>query len=543
MNPASLHRPGRVPRAGRVWLGGRAAAAVAFSIAIAAVVAFAGVPRTQAQTTVSVIASADTYADSSAPTTNFGGAAQLRVDGSPTVDAFLRFDVKTVSGTVQRATLRLYANSASTTGYDVYVTSGGWTESGLNWTTAPALSSKSLGSAGAFAADTSTDVDVTPAVRAGGSVDLAILDRSATAISFGSRESANPPTLLLTLGSGPSSTATVHPTATATAAPTATASPSSSSTTSTAPTATPSSTTSARPTAGPSSAPTQTASPHPSATPGPSGTPPAQGDPVLIGAGDICVTSIIGNAAATARLIEARPGARVFTLGDNSNETGTASQYTSCYAKTWGAFLDRTRATIGNHDCMTAGCAPYYAYFGSAAGPAGKGYYSYDLANNWHVIVLNTQGLEVGGTGAGSPQETWLRADLAASAGKHIIAMWHIPVFTSGLLSRSAYDIWWQDLYAAHADLILDGHDHLYERFALQSPAGKADPKGIREFIVGTGGAPPQVFGATAANSEVRHAGTFGVLELTLHAHSYSWRFLPAAGGTFTDSGTQATHS
>ena len=120
--------------------------------------------------------------------------------------------------------------------------------------------------------------------------------------------------------------------------------------------------------------------------------------------------------------------------------------------------------------------------------------------------------------------------------------MWHIPVFTSGLLSRSAYDVWWQDLYAAHADLILDGHDHLYERFALQSPAGTADPSGIREFIVGTGGAPPQSFGTTAANSQVRNAGTFGVLQLTLHAHSYDWQFIPIAGSTFTDAGTQATH-
>jgi hypothetical protein len=256
------------------------------------------------------------------------------------------------------------------------------------------------------------------------------------------------------------------------------------------------------------------------------------------------VTSVIGNAGATAKLIEARPTAEVFTLGDNSNESGTASQYTGCYAKTWGAFLNRTRATVGNHDCMTgAGCGPYYAYFGAAAGPAAKGYYSYDLANNWHVIVLNSQGTEVGGTGAGSPQETWLRADLAANAGKHIIAMWHIPVFTSGLLSRSAYDVWWQDLYAAHADLILDGHDHLYERFALQSPGGKADASGIREFIVGTGGASPQSFGTTAANSQVRNAGTFGVLQLTLHAHSYDWQFIPIAGSSFTDSGTQATHS
>ena len=333
-------------------------------------------------------------------------------------------------------------------------------------------------------------------MRAGATVDFAIVDLNGTATTFGSRESANPPGLVLTTGStATGGTASPSPAATGSAASTGSAGS-------------------------------------------------AASDPVLIGAGDICVTSIIGNAAATAKLVAARPAAHVFTLGDNSNETGTASQYTSCYAKTWGAFLSRTHATIGNHDCMTSGCAPYYSYFGAAAGPSGKGYYSYDLANNWHVVVLNTQGTQIGGTGANTPEETWLRADLAAHAGMHVIAMFHIPLFTSGELSRDAYAVWWQDLYAAHADLILNGHDHLYERFAPQSPAGKADPNGIREITIGTGGAPPQAFGPTiAANSQVRQTGTFGVLQLTLHVHSYSWQFIPVAGSTFTDSGTTATHS
>jgi hypothetical protein len=272
---------------------------------------------------------------------------------------------------------------------------------------------------------------------------------------------------------------------------------------------------------------------------------PASNSPVLIGAGDVCVTSVIANAEATAALIAARPTNHVFTLGDNSNETGTASQYANCYAKAWGAFKSRTRPTVGNHDYMTAGAAPYYAYFGSLAGPSVKGYYSYNLANNWHVIVLNAICLEVGGCQAGSAQEKWLKADLAANRGKHIVAMWHIPSFSSGSThgDNSTYKAWWTDLYAAHADLILDGHDHDYERFAQQSPAGVATSAGIREFVVGTGGASQRAFGTIQANSQVRSTGVFGVLKLTLGLHSYSWWFIPVAGKTFTDHGTAATHS
>jgi hypothetical protein len=268
-------------------------------------------------------------------------------------------------------------------------------------------------------------------------------------------------------------------------------------------------------------------------------------NPVLIGAGDICITSSIANARATATLITARPTAVVFTLGDNSNETGTTTQYANCVAKTWGAFKSRIHPVVGNHDYMTSGAAPYYAYFGAAAGPKGKGYYSYNLANNWHVVVLNAMCSTVGGCQAGSAQEKWLKADLAANKGKHVIAMWHIPSFSSGSAhgNNASYKAWWTDLYVAHADLVLDGHDHDYERFALQSPAGKADPLGIREFVVGTGGAGQRPFGTIRANSQVRSTGTFGVLQLTLKTHSYSWQFIHVAGKTFTDSGTQATHS
>ena len=193
--------------------------------------------------------------------------------------------------------------------------------------------------------------------------------------------------------------------------------------------------------------------------------------PILVGAGDICQVLRMGNAQQTAALVEALPSAAVFTLGDNSNDSGTVDQYATCYGDTWGAFKARTRPTAGNHDHLTSDGAPYYAYFGAAAGPAGKGYYSYDLAQDWHVIVLNAICGKVGGCEAGSPQESWLRSDLAANHGKHVIAMWHIPRFSSGLHgSSSVYQTWWQDLYDAHAEIVLNGHDHEYERFAPQSP-------------------------------------------------------------------------
>jgi hypothetical protein len=289
-----------------------------------------------------------------------------------------------------------------------------------------------------------------------------------------------------------------------------------------------------------------TAAPLPSVGPDPVGSavPPAAGSPVLIGAGDICVTGSIANAQATAALIVARPNDIVFTAGDNSNESGSADQYANCVDKSWGVFKSRIHPVPGNHDYVTSGAGPYYSYFGAAAGPADKGYYSYDLANNWHVVALNAMCSEVGGCGDGSPQETFLRADLAANAGKHIVAIWHIPAFSSGGEhgNDATYTVWWQDLCAAHAEIVLNGHDHDYERFTPQSPSGKSDLSGIREFVVGTGGAGQRGFGTIRANSKVRSSGTYGVLELTLGAHSYSWRFIPVSGSTFTDFGVQATH-
>ena len=197
----------------------------------------------------------------------------------------------------------------------------------------------------------------------------------------------------------------------------------------------------------------------------------------------------------------------MFTLGDNSNETGTAAQYADCYGATWGQFLDRTSASAGNHDYYANGAASYFAYFGKAAGPSGTGWYSYDLGG-WHIVVLNAECEYVGGCGPGSPQDRWLVADLAAHPATCTLAYWHQPRFSSGAPGQAtdvAYQWFWEDLYAFHADVVLNGHAHDYERFAPQTPSGKASPTGIREFVVGTGGAGQIPLGTVQPNSEVRH--------------------------------------
>ena len=268
----------------------------------------------------------------------------------------------------------------------------------------------------------------------------------------------------------------------------------------------------------------------------------ASGDPVLVGAGDIASCTQAGDAATAALLTKI--GGSVFTLGDNAYETGSASDYAKCYGPTWGHFLSRTHPAPGNHDYYTSpSAAGYFGYFGSRAGPKGKGYYSYN-AGAWHVVVLNSECASVGGCGAGSPEERWLRADLAAHPATCTLAYWHTPRFSSGTLygSDAGYQPFWQALYDNGADVVLSGHEHVYERFAPQTPSGKSDPAfGIRQFTVGTGGEGHYGFGNPVANSQVRNDTTFGVLALTLHSSSYGWRFVPA-GGTFTDQGTASCH-
>ncbi len=267
----------------------------------------------------------------------------------------------------------------------------------------------------------------------------------------------------------------------------------------------------------------------------------AAGEPVLVGAGDIATCGKSGDEAA-ADLLDGIPGT-VFTTGDNAYESGTAAQFAECYGPGWGRHKDRTRPVPGNHDYHTAGASGYFGYFGEAAGDPSKGYYSYDLGG-WHVVALNSACGQVGGCGTGSPMLSWLKRDLAANPARCTLAYWHHPLFSSGEHGNGPQmRTVWSALYGANADVVVNGHDHDYERFAPQRPRGKLDrSRGIREFVVGTGGRELRPFSKVQPNSRARSAGAFGVLKLTLGAGVYNWRFVPVAGETFTDSGTGRCH-
>lgn len=259
---------------------------------------------------------------------------------------------------------------------------------------------------------------------------------------------------------------------------------------------------------------------------------------VFVGAGDIADCGADGDEQ-TASLLDSIPGT-VFTAGDNAYRSGTDSEFARCYAPSWGRHKARTRPAPGNHDFRTAEGAPYFAYYGVQAGDSGLGYYSYDLGA-WHLISLNSNI----NMKAGSPQERWLRADLAATAARCVLAYWHHPRFSSGTEHGNAAKTapLWQALYDHGADVVLGGHEHNYERFAPQTASGAADPaRGMREFVVGTGGADHYPFGPPIANSEVRNGDTWGVLKLTLEPDAYRWQFIPVRRGTFSDSGSAMCH-
>lgn len=266
-------------------------------------------------------------------------------------------------------------------------------------------------------------------------------------------------------------------------------------------------------------------------------TPPAPVPPglpaVFVGAGDIAICD--GNSEHTARLLD-RIGGTVFTLGDNAYFHGTAREYQECYEPTWGRHKYSTRPVPGNHDYETPGASAYFDYFGPNAGAPGSGYYSFEVGS-WHAIALNSN-IAVGSR---SPQAEWLRRDLQAHPARCTVAYFHHPLFTSGPNgpTPSMRDIW-GILHEAGVELVLNGHEHLYERFAPQDPNGVHDPaRGIRQFIAGTGGAFLYSSGPAQPNSEAR-LSAFGVLKLTLGGGRYDWEFVSVSGPS--DAGTGTCH-
>ena len=279
-------------------------------------------------------------------------------------------------------------------------------------------------------------------------------------------------------------------------------------------------------------APTLRSSPAaPPASPPPISADITSGSPaLLIGAGDIARCDRT-NDEATGRLLDNYPGATVFTAGDNINGTATLTNFNSCYGPSWGRNEARTRPAVGNNEYKQTAASGFFNYFGTAGGDSAKYYYSYDLGA-WHIMALNDQITMT----AGSPQEQWLRAELAANTKKCTLAYWHRPRFSStGTNNLAAVRPLWDALYAYNADVVVNANYFVYERFAPQSPTAVADPLGIREFIVGTGGLNLQSPGAARPNSQVRNGTTYGVLKFILDTASYAWEFVPVAGGQHND--------
>ena len=290
---------------------------------------------------------------------------------------------------------------------------------------------------------------------------------------------------------------------------------------------------------------------------------PPAGDPKVAAAGDIACappgnrTTSSCHQLATSNLLAAGDYDAVVPVGDLQYECGQPSAYAAVYNPSWGRFKSTTRPVHGDHEytgpggCSTPGSSGYYGYFAGAASPRQptctvncQGYYSYELGT-WHVVVLNSDCSQpgVGGCSSSSAQGRWLAADLAAHPNQCILAFWHLPrwTFPGGLSSTSSYFA--TALYNAGAEVVVSGNNHFYARFAPQTPGGAADPNGIRQFIVGTGGKSLHGFsGNPEPQVQVSQNTTYGILELTLHASSYSWRFVPEAGRTFTDTGTNSCH-
>jgi hypothetical protein len=431
---------------------------------------------------------ADTYVSSNNKNTNYGDSITLRVDDSPIRNGYLRFTVQGLGGKgIRQARLLLYATNANSQAVEAHaVADDTWNEMSVTYAHAPTIGNM-VASVPTVANGTWSTWDVTSYITGEGTYSFGLITPSSASVSFDSREAgANAPQLIITLSGSPAATQTPGPT------------------------------------------------PAKTATPGvtPTSTPVAGGDPVLVGAGDISSCSSTGDES-TAKLIDNIAGT-VFTAGDNAYESGTASEFANCYNPTWGRFKARTKPAPGNHEYNTSGASGYYGYFGAAAGDPSKGYYSYNLGA-WHIVVLNS---EIS-TATGSAQEKWLRQDLAANPTACTLAYWHKPRFSSGEHGNtSSVQPLWQALYDYHAEVIVNGHDHDYERFAPQSPTGTADANGIREFVAGTGGRSHYGFSAIIANSAARNSDTFGVLKFTLHSNSYDWQFIPEAGKTYSDSGT-----
>ena len=476
----------------------------------------------------------DTYVSQGNPNTVHGAYLYLATNAAP---GERRLYVKvTVNGlptqaTGVRATLRLWGQTTSSSVFTVWQVPSTWTEASLTWNNQAALGATVTSRTGVTAGQYN-DFDVSSYVTGNATFAMAVTTGSTTQANFTSKESTanHPPQLLMSWT--PATTTTADTTTTTTIPDTTTTTSGTTTTTSTTTTTT---------------------------------TPPPPADPVVAAAGDIACappatrTSSACHQQDTANLVAAGGYDAVLPLGDQQYECAELSALQTVYDPTWGRFKSISHPATGDNEytaggtgCTTPGASGHFTYFGGLASPdqpgctsACPGYYSYDLGT-WHVVVLNTECSQpgVGGCGATSAQGKWLAADLAAHPAQCTLAYWHKPQWTDagGVSTTSSYFV--QALYNAGAEVILAGHNHYYERFAPQTPSGTVDTaNGVRQFIVGTGGRSLHALSATSPpNVEVRNNTTYGILKLTLRQGSYTWSFVPEAGKTFTDSGTQSCH-
>jgi ketosteroid isomerase-like protein len=420
------------------------------------------------------------------PSTNYGTATTLQADGNSgeIQISYMRFSVSGTTGsTIQSVKLRVFCTTNGTTnGPAVYLANNNWVESGtggVTWNNRPSLISGATDNKGAFGTNSWVEYDVTSLVVANGTYTFALVADSTDGVVFSSREGSSPPQVVVKL-------ATSAPTSTHTATPIV--------------------------------PPTDTLTP----------TPTESGSVVLVGAGDIANCNR-NQDEQTAQLLDTISGT-VFTAGDNAYVDGSYTEYINCYDPTWGRHKSRTKPSPGNHEYLTSGAAGYFQYFNNI-----PSYYAYDLGT-WRIYSLNSE-IDVS---LSSAQIAWLSNDLAANPRQCVVAYWHKPRWSSGTNhgdSMSTQAIW-QLLYDAGAELVVNGHEHHYERFSEMNASGTAVLQGLREIVVGTGGAPLYPFGTPKSASQVRNNTTYGVLKLTLHSTSYDWQFVPIAGSTFTDSGS-----
>ena len=473
-------------------------------------------------------AQADAFVVKSTPTANKGTATTLRIKNAGKV-SYLRFNVPALPAgeAVSTATLQVGATTGSQCGVEVLPANDSWSETAITWATQPGTTGPVLD----VAMWTSPGIqrfDVGAAVTQSGPVSFVLrhvvgCKASADAV-FRSRESGtDPPELVVDTGIEPAAVCadgvdndddgfTDHP-----ADPGCTDAADSDETDLPAPT-----------------------------------DPPAPGDVTVAAAGDIVCSP---TSSAYAGLDPARCQHRetddllsgadaVFALGDLQYPAGALDRFNLAYDPTWGQFAGVTFPVPGNHEYQTVGAQGFLDYWASKGRPTGgtNGYHSFDLGA-WHVIALNTSGH---GCADGpqcseeSPQNDFLEQDLAATTKECIVALWHAPLFNSGTRHGAAPAVrpFWDDLYAAGADIVLNGHEHSYQRFAKQDPSGNAVATGIRQFVVGTGGAEHYALLTTPVpNLEYGNADSFGVLKLTLGTDGYSWRFVDVTGAVLDSGG------